>query len=48
MSEEKMLYVLVVDGIKCSFAMDYDEAIVVLRYNEAKYPQRKFSIERVQ
>ena len=48
MAASEMLYVLVVDGVKCSFAMRYDEAIEVWKYNEAKYPEKKFSIEGVE
>jgi len=42
------LYILVVDGQRLSFAMAYDEAVKVWKYNEHKYPEKTFTIEMVQ
>lgn len=40
MGEEKMLYVLVVDGIKCSFAMDYKEKTYEILVRHGAYRRR--------
>lgn len=48
LDREDCLYVLVVDGVKSSFAMGYSEAVDVWKYNEDKYPEKKFSIEMVE
>ena len=47
LDRRKMLYILVVDGVRCSFAMRYEEAIKVWWYNEIKYPNKVFTIEGV-
>lgn len=47
MNRYGMLYVLVVDGVKCSFALSYERIVKVLRYNQDKYPEKLFSFVRV-